>query len=135
MCSNAVTSDLSVIYSSELSVICSSKKVVASYYFPSLQPCRPCCIVPACAGKASPSGRHASRRHSPPKNKFRLMSLFRTRPVAQSATVRFGTHHSRRLSCALSGGISTEPDFRLGSVQGAMGHEQCLYRSNAARQG
>jgi hypothetical protein len=71
--------------------------------------------------------------------KFRLMSLFRTRLVAQSAAARFGTHHSRRLSCALSGGISTEPEFAwispTGSVQYAIGHELCLYRSDAVRQG
>ena len=88
-----------------------------------------------CAGKACALQAARASAASPPKNKFRLMSLFRTRLVAQSATARFGTHHSRRLSCALSGGISTEPDFRLGSVQRAMGHEQCLYRSNAVRQG
>src|SRR5215475_4766104 len=80
-----------------------------------------------------PTGRHTSRQRSPPKNKFRLMSLFRTRRVAQSATVRFGTHHSRRLSCALGGGFPRNP--WLGSVQCAMSHELCLYRSDAARQG
>src|SRR5437899_1259259 len=36
MCSSAVTSDWSVICSSELSVICSSKNVVRSLYSPSL---------------------------------------------------------------------------------------------------
>src|SRR5438093_8647551 len=129
MCSSAVTSDWSIICSSELSVICSSKNVVRSLYSPSLyilrhfispgslpsggQRRRPCCIVSERREGECPSGRHANRRRSLPKNEFRLMSLFRTRRVAQSATARFGTHHSRRLSCALGGGLPRNPIFGL----------------------
>src|SRR5438128_1758188 len=94
----------------------------------------PCRIVQRAPGRrVAPQGGTlvGGSRH---RKKFRLMSLFRTRLVAQSAAARFGTHHSRRLSCALSGGISTEPCVAW-VIQYAMGHELCLYRSNAVRQG
>src|SRR5262245_55130159 len=130
MCSNALTSDrsvicsseLSVICSSELSVICSSKNVVVSYtlrHFASPDGCHQVVSHTGRAASSSARARKASALQggtlvgdSRRRKKFRLMSLFRTRPAAQSATVRFGTHHSRRLSCALSGGISTEPCHR-----------------------
>src|SRR5436309_12472799 len=143
MCSSAVTSDWSVICSSELSVICSSKNVVRSLYSPLLHILRHFTSTGWLPSAGQPRRRHAAScsarlegewprraarlsaasRH---RKKFRLMSLFRTRLVAQSAAARVGTHHSRRLSCALSGGISTEPCVAW-VIQYAMGHELCVY--------
>ena len=80
-----------------------------------------------------PTGRHTSRQRSPPKNKVQADEFipYSARCPVGNGEVRHSPLKAPQLRAWWR--ISTEP--LAWSVQCAMSHELCLYRSDAARQG